>query len=188
MFQRRHKLGLANQIGGYLWPRIGWRRAVRYFVHRLGRMPGTPHSIAAGFACGVAASFTPLVGLHILLAIIVSWLIGGSFLSAVLGTLAGNPWTFPFIWLWIYNLGLWLGIAAADTEDLQFGVFFGDLYDAALRMDVSYMIDQAWPLLAPMLVGGAISGLVVWLAFYFFLKPVLKAYQNKALQRRSPIV
>ena len=188
MFRRRYKIGLAGRLRGFLWPRAGWRRSFQYLLHRLGRMPGTPHSIAAGFACGVATSFTPLVGFHIVLAIFISWVIGGSFLSAVLGTLAGNPWTFPFIWYWIYHFGLWLGVAAAETEHLQFGAFFSDLYDAALRLDMSYVIDQAWPLLAPMIVGGAITGLVVWLAFYFFLKPVLKAYQNKTVRRRSSAV
>ena len=107
-------------------------------LHRLARLPGTPHSIAAGFACGVAMSFTPLVGVHILLALFLSWLIGGSLFSAVIGTIVGNPWTFPFIWLWIYNLGLWLGFATAGAGQVGFGAFFAEFIDAALRTDVGF--------------------------------------------------
>ena len=106
MFRRRHKTSIAHRASDIVWPRLGWRRYMRYMLHRLARLPGTPHNIAAGFACGVAMSFTPLVGVHILLALFLSWLIGGSLFSAIIGTIVGNPWTFPFIWLWIYNLGL----------------------------------------------------------------------------------
>ena len=159
---------------------------MRYTLYRLARLPGTPHSIAAGFACGVAMSFTPLVGVHILLALFLSWLIGGSFLSAIIGTIVGNPWTFPFIWLWIYNFGLWLGFATVDAGQADFGAFFADLIDASLRVDMGFIVDRAWPILAPMLVGGAITALAVWLSFYFILKPLLKAYQNKGARRHRP--
>ena len=33
-----------------------------YLVKRVTRLSGTPHSIAAGAACGVAISFTPFLG------------------------------------------------------------------------------------------------------------------------------
>ena len=51
-----------------LWPRRGWTRMALYIQHRLGRLPGTPYRIAAGFACGAAISFTPFLGLHFVLA------------------------------------------------------------------------------------------------------------------------
>ncbi len=41
-------------------------------------MPGSPYSIAVGVACGVAVSFTPLIGLHFLIAVILAWLLGGT--------------------------------------------------------------------------------------------------------------
>ena len=188
MFRRRHKASIAHRARNIVWPRLGWRRYMRYMLHRLARLPGTPHSIAAGFACGVAMSFTPLVGVHILLALFLSWLIGGSLFSAIIGTIVGNPWTFPFIWLWIYNVGLWLGFATAGAGQVGFGAFFAEFIDAALRTDVGFLVDRAWPILAPMLVGGAITALAVWLIFYFILKPLLKAYQNKGARRIRPVI
>jgi uncharacterized protein (DUF2062 family) len=160
---------------------------MRCTLYRLARLPGTPHSIAVGFACGVAMSFTPLVGVHIFLALFLSWLIGGSLLSAVIGTIVGNPWTFPFIWLWIYNLGLWLGFATAGAGQVGFGAFFAEFIDAALLTDVGFLGDRALPILATMLVGGAITALAVWLTFYFILKPLLKAYQNEGARQIQPV-
>ena len=50
-----------------IWPTIGWKRLLRYWVIRITRLPGSVYSISAGFACGAAISFTPFVGLHFIL-------------------------------------------------------------------------------------------------------------------------
>src|SRR5918994_7101736 len=103
MFRGRHPIPLWRRLRGWLWPHIGWRRLGTYLVKRLTRLPGTPHSIAAGFACGTAISFTPFIGLHTLLSVLLSFLLRGNYLAAVVGTLVGNPWTFPVIWLMSYS-------------------------------------------------------------------------------------
>src|SRR4051812_1515158 len=89
-----------------LWPSMGLRRLMKYYNHRIGRLSGSPYYIAAGFATGVAVSFTPLVGFHFIIAGVVTWVIGGSLMAMALGTLAaGNPWTYPIIWATSYELG-----------------------------------------------------------------------------------
>ena len=69
---------------------------------RLKRLQGTPYSIATGFACGVAISFTPFIGFHMILAALTAWLIRGNIIASAIGTIVGNPWTFPFIWLAVF--------------------------------------------------------------------------------------
>ena len=109
MFDRRDKLDAFQRVISFFWPAMGWRRTSHYFKHRLGRIPGSPYEIAAGFACGAAISFSPLVGLHFILGAIWAWSIRANIISSAIGTALGNPWTFPFIWIWIYQCGLWLG-------------------------------------------------------------------------------
>lgn len=70
----------------------GWRRYEKRMLARLSRLGGTPYSIAAGVACGVAVSFTPFVGLHFVLAVATAWLVRGNVLAGMLGTAAGNPY------------------------------------------------------------------------------------------------
>src|SRR3954462_3668534 len=101
---RRDPLGLLPRLCGWLWPRTGWRRAGHYLVTRIERMPGTPRSIAAGVATGVAVSLTPFVGLHLLLALGLASLAGGYLLAAAVGTLVGNPRR-PVILPATYRLG-----------------------------------------------------------------------------------
>ena len=65
VFRRRHQIPLGQRLRRWLWPHIGWRRMGTYVVKRVTRLSGTPHSIAAGAACGVAISFTPFMGFHL---------------------------------------------------------------------------------------------------------------------------
>ena len=169
-----------------MWPRAGWQRTTKYLLHRLGRLPGTPYSIAGGFACGAAVSFTPFVGLHFILGAIWAWLTRANVVSSLIGTAVGNPWTFPFIWVWIYNLGTWMGVgtSAEPAEQLDFARFFGAMFDATLSFDLSYLADTAAPIWVPMLVGSVPTVIAVWLVFYFSLKPVIAAYQRRRRRRR----
>src|SRR3954453_9429722 len=100
---RRDRPGILQFLRGRLWPHAGWRRAGHYLLMRFKRLPGTPQAIAAGLATGVAASLTPFLGLHVLLALGLARLTGGNLLAAGLGTLAGNPWTLPLIWTLTYH-------------------------------------------------------------------------------------
>jgi len=52
-----------------------------------------PEKVAASFAIGVAIAFTPLIGFHFLLAIVIAVLLRLNKLDVVLGTLVVNPLT-----------------------------------------------------------------------------------------------
>ena len=101
MFMRRDPLPIHRKALAAVWPEMGWRRSSRYLMVRIGRLPGSGQAIAGGFAWGAAMSFTPFIGLHILLSAIGAWVSRCSIVAAVLGTIVGNPWTFPFIWIWL---------------------------------------------------------------------------------------
>ena len=187
MFKRRRKLPISAKMREFLWPRAGWRRLTRYIFHRVARLPGTPYSLAAGFACGAAISFTPFVGLHIVLSATIALIIRANILSSAIGTAVGNPWTFPFIWIWIYEVGLWMGAGNPRnlTKPIDFISLFGTTLEAFLRFDMVYLLQAAWPVWWPMFVGGIPTGILVWLAFYFSLKPALYSYRINRSRRLS---
>ncbi len=168
-FGRRESVGPARTARDILWPRMGWRRYLRYLRYRVVRLPGTPHTIAIGFACGAALSFTPLIGVHFALAAFVAWVIGGSVFASIVGTGVGNPWTFPFIWFWIHRLGSWiLGGGAPDDVAIEFNV-------AGLFNNI---LDVFWP----MLVGGVLMFIIVFPIAYYSSRYVVRTYQ---LRRRT---
>ena len=169
MFKRRARRTFWGRAREFVWPQSGWRRAFAYMIHRIKRLPGTPQSIAAGVACGVAASFTPLVGFHFILAALLAWLIGGSIIASAIGTAVGNPWTFPFIWIGIYRLGaLILGWDVSET-----------LPDG---LTLTYIVDNPIAVLLPMVVGGVPAALVAWSVTYWPVLNIVTKYRE--LRRR----
>jgi uncharacterized protein len=144
-----------------------------YVVKRATRLSGTPHSIAAGVACGVAISFTPFIGLHLLGSFLLCLLVRGNYLAAVAGTLVGNPWTFPFIWVTTYHLGhALLGSRATQIEPVQ-------------HWDLATFIVEVEAVFWPMVVGGIPLAMIAGLATYFPLMRIIAAYQEARRRRRE---
>jgi len=69
-----------------------WVRFRDQFLEMLGRHQ-EPEKVAASFAIGVAIAFTPLLGLHFVLALVIALLLKLNKLDVVLGTLVVNPLT-----------------------------------------------------------------------------------------------
>ena len=172
MFRRRKGLSVVARAKQLFWPAKGWRRAGTYTYHRLRRLPGTPYSIAAGFACGAAMSFTPYIGFHFVGAVLVAWMIGGSIVAALIGTAVGNPWTFPFIWVGIYRVGCWM-----------IGCEPGDALSETLTL--TYIFDHPRAILLPMSVGALPTAMVVWVTFYAVVWRIVFDYQALRDRRRA---
>jgi uncharacterized protein len=156
----------------WLWPHIGWRRTGAYLFKRVTRLSGTPHSIAAGVACGVAISFTPFIGFHFLGALLLCLLVRGNYVAAAVGTLVGNPWTLPFMWLAAYKLGhALMGGRLAQMEPVQ----PGNLWSFA----------EVGAVFWPTVVGCLPLAVIGALATYFPLMRMIAAYQRERQRRHA---
>ncbi len=171
IFKRRESPGFLLRLRDFFAPRKGWRRGFSYVGRRVQRLPDSPHKIALGFACGAFASFTPLFTLHILVALAAAWALRANLFAAALGTIIGNPLTFPAIAAISLELGGWItgkpGLIAQFNPAVIFSDlehFFGDLF-------------------LPYLLGGAGPGLAAAIASYLLLRPAVAAYQ--AARRRK---
>ena len=201
MFRRRTPLTRINQIRSFIWPERGFRRLFAYFFQRIVRMPGTSVSIAAGLASGVAASFTPFIGLHLLIAALLAISFRGNVLASAIGTFFGNPWTFILIWLADYEVGLGVIHAFGFGADLQvlsidelvailgnvirFLSFTGNISWADLSRDIEQVF-------MPLLIGGTVLGAIAWVASFLMTLWAVKGWRRhrakrllKALQRAA---
>ena len=185
MFRRKEKKSFIRRCLGFLWPQMGWMRTANYWALRVNRLPGSVYSIAGGFACGAAVSFTPFVGLHFIFGGVLAWTIRGNVIASAIGTAVGNPWTFPFIWFWIYKLGLWMGFGVRGPVEtnFDFAALFGQASEAVLKFDYDYLIDTAWPILWPMLMGSIPTVIVMWLFFYYLIKYIINSYRRSKPER-----
>jgi uncharacterized protein (DUF2062 family) len=66
------------------------------FLHMLGS-DSPPEIVAASFAIGVAISFTPLLGLHWAIALLLAFALKLNKVDVLLGTLVVNPLTLPAV-------------------------------------------------------------------------------------------
>ena len=206
MFRRRKPLSALKQLRAVIWPERGFRRLFSYIFQRIIRLPGTPASIASGFASGIAASFTPFLGLHFILAGALAMIFRGNVLASAIGTFFGNPWTFILIWLADYEVGLGVIHAFGFGADLQvlsidelvaimgnvirFLSFTGNISWANLSRDIEQVF-------MPLLIGGMVLGAIAWVASFLMTlwavkgwrlhraKQLLKAVQRAADAKKS---
>ncbi len=140
--------------------------------------------IAIGFSAGVFASFTPFMGFHFLIGFALAFAVGGSLLSSAFGTFAGNPVTFPFIWLMTYKFGSFLlGMEGeSDVEiALSSSAWWMLFHDPSALW--SEFWNQLWPLIRPMTVGGVPLGALTGTVAYFPVKFAVATYQRRRKER-----
>ena len=192
MFRRRKPLSVLKQLRAVIWPKRGFRRLFSYLFQRIIRLPGTPASIASGFASGVAASFTPFLGLHFILAGALAMLFRGNVLASVIGTFFGNPWTFILIWLADYEVGLRVINAFGYGADLdilsidelvaimgnvmRFLSFTGNISWADLLRDIEQVF-------MPILIGGTVLGAIAWVTSFLLTLWVVKGWRLHRAKR-----
>ena len=174
VFRRRQPRTKTQHARELVWPSAGWRRAGKYFWYRIVRMPGTPYSIAAGLACGVAVSFTPFLGCHFIMAAIFAWIIRANLLASAIGTAAGNPYSFPFIWVLVYNVGVVL-LGWEGQLDMPEEISWRFLWENFVDVFV------------PLLVGGVPVGAAFWLMTFFPAWYGIERYQRLRRTRLAGI-
>ena len=74
-------------------------KILRIIKMKIFRIKDFPESVAIGLAWGVSISFTPLLGLHLIICYSGTILMRGNLIAATVGSVIGNPWTFPFFFL-----------------------------------------------------------------------------------------
>ncbi|MEX6724227.1 DUF2062 domain-containing protein [Parapedomonas caeni] len=176
MFRRRQPLPLIPRLINRLWPRQGLRRTLLYYRHRLLRLPGTPHGIAAGVASGIAMSFSPL-GLHVVLAMALALVTRGNLLAATLATiLFGNPVVVGLLMAADIGLGEMLvgKHPSASTPDISLITFFQHPVDA---------IEHFGPAFA---AGAIVLAAIGWvLAYIAMRKLIVFAHHQRARRLRA---
>lgn len=185
-----------------LWPRGGWGRAALYVKHRLHRLPDTPEKIARGIFAGLFTTFTPLYGLHFVIAAALAMIMRGNVLAALLATFFGNPLTYVPIGVISMKTGYFLlGLERPPAEHGNLVTKFVRAGENFLQNLKAYFTDDVanWSDLSvfyhdvffPYLIGGIIPGIVVGVVGYYLSVPLLRAYQKRrkgALRARLAVM
>jgi len=149
------------------------RRFFSYYKFKLARLPASSYAISAGFACGSMVSFTPLIGFHFVLAVMFAYLLRANYIAALIGTIVGNPISFPFIWGLIYKVG----------------AFIVDKPEDNLRPNINFeiIINQTYDIFIPMLVGGAVLAIPIWVITYFITYSFVSSFKKAKQKNKKKI-
>lgn len=193
VFKRKTPRNMRQRLQELVYPAGGWRRAAAYVVHRVRRIPDPPHRVARGVAAGIFVSFTPLFGFHLILAALLALILRGNIVAALLGTLIGNPFTFPLIATVSVELGAWMldmpeGMPlyriVADLSAAMFQLWYNIL---AMFTSEPTNWDRLGTLFEGVfkayLVGGLVPGIVCGGIGYVVTHRIIEVYQKRRVKR-----
>ena len=191
MFKRR-KYHFIDRMRDLVWPRTSFRRSILYVVKRILRLSTTPHAVSAGVAVGIFASFSPFLGFHLVIALILALPLYGNLLIASLSTLSGNPITFPIIWTANYFVGSF--ILRGTTESIRSGSELWQLISTSLVSDFSWQNltnlitfvggEIGWTMLIGWIPNGLIAALIFYSITFFFVSTYKNTRELRLAERR----
>lgn len=148
---------------------LGWGK-IRDKLHDAFSGDMDEKALAAGFAVGVFFSFTPLISLHTVLALMVAFIFRLSKVAAAAGVWVNNPYTMPFVFYGCFRLGEWmLGIRVSPP--------------AFERWTLPTFLKAAVPYAAPLFLGTTLVGLAAAAVAYVVVYRIavrLKSARRKA--------
>jgi uncharacterized protein (DUF2062 family) len=189
VFKRRDSLSWLGWLREMVYPKGGFRRATRYVMHRMRRLPDRPHRIARGVFAGSLIGFLPLPGLQFLGAWGFARLIRGNVLASLLATFNSNPITTPFFAVGAIALGHWMlgGTAEPLTAD-AIGAALGNAgaelwanFKAIFTHERAHWggLLQFWrQIYLPYFIGALGPGILLSLIGYYITIPLVEAYQK----------
>ncbi len=193
VFKRRSPRGWLSWTRQMVYPDGGFRRATRYVMHRLSRLPDDPRKVARGVFAGMIVSFLPIPGAQFLAAWGFAWVVRGNILAALLATFASNPLTTPFIAVFSVGFGHWLlGIdspLSGEAIGMAFAEAGSDLWRNFLAIFTAAPVNwhgfaNFWSTIWwPYFVGSAGPAILAGIASYYITIPVVEAYQRARAKR-----
>ncbi len=145
---------------------INLKRASLYYFLKLIRVKDSKDKLAIGFACGSMVSFSPFIGFHFLLAVFFAYILRGNIVASLIGTFVGNPFTFPFIWIFIYKVG---------------NIFFKNDQNFSLELTFQSLFNQGYDILIPMMIGSLIVSIPIWFISYYIVKFLMTSFKRRKI-------
>ena len=173
-FKSGKKASLGGRLRNLIWPRMGFKRTLKFYKLRLVRIDDTAYSIAAGLAFGCAISFTPAFGTHLIQCMLFCWLMRVNFFASFIGTAFGNPITFPILW----TIGGTVGITLFQLCGLDWfleGFYFPENLESFWDLPFKFLI--------PIMFGGYLCAIISYPFFYYSFVAMIRAARAARVYR-----
>ncbi|WP_273788433.1 MULTISPECIES: DUF2062 domain-containing protein [Bartonella] len=183
LFRSREPIDFVTRIRLWLWPRRSFSRSFCYIHKRILRISATPHEVALGVAVGIFLACSPFFGLHIILAIFLSWLLRANFAAAIIGTIFSNPLTFLLIVMADYKVGYFCLSLFSDVKEISLSQIRA-LFNGLTLSNLSLLFKGAWDtIMSPMILGGTLLGIVFGSLSYIGVYRATVRFKQKRYQK-----
>lgn len=151
---------------------IHWtREAARKFLAHLLHVHDSPHRTALAFALGVFLGFSPFLGLHTILGLVIAFVLGLNRVAVIVGVYSDLPWVMPQWYALTTAMGAWLmgtGVPSGYTIRLR-NLFELSLFHGEFWKQLALLLKPLlWPYVVGSTVGAAIlAGVAYWAALGF---------------------
>lgn len=156
-----------------------FRQTVLSYVRRFRAGGEPPERIAIAFAVGVFLAFSPLLGLHAFLGLLVAFLFGLNRVAILIGIFINNPWTL----VPIYALGHWVGrlvIGYPGGRSLP-----NPGWDMLWHSRFWIELARNWPALMPLVVGSFLLASIAGVVSYFLALRLLRHGHSNRMERAA---
>ena len=148
---------------------LGWAK-IRERIHEAISAETDERSLAAGFAVGVFFSFTPLVSLHMVLALIVAFVFRLNKVATIAGAWVNNPYTMPFVFYGCFRFGEWILGMRIPSPSFE-------------SYTLKSLLKAAVPYAAPLFLGTTVVGLAAAAVAYVVVYRI--AVRVKSARRKG---
>ncbi|MBE9221925.1 DUF2062 domain-containing protein [Cyanobacterium stanieri LEGE 03274] len=151
------------------------KRYYQYFILRILRVKEKPKAIARGFAIGVFTGSFPFFGLQMIVALLLAIILRANKATAMMGTWISNPFTYVPIFLFNYQIGLFI------LENI-FQISINNL-DEFNSESWQNLADSGAEITVTLLTGSFFVGLTLSILAYYLILILIKK-QNKTLHKK----
>ncbi len=166
------------------------KRVKDFCVYKILHADDPPHRLALGIAIGMFVTFTPLIGLQMVLAVFLSWLLGANKLVGVPLVWLSNPLTiipiyYPCYWLGCKLLGMPVGGEDWERIRAAWRVLLADP-TAGWSDRVRFWWDSLMGFVGPLGLGCLIVATTVGVLSYYLSLYAIRAYRMRRWGQLMP--
>lgn len=128
-------------------------------IRNILKLDDSPSQLAAAFALGVFIAFSPTIGLHTIMCLLLAWMFRLSKLVVFTAALINNPWTI----VPMYGFCLWFGIRITGGSANVPAIAWNELtFSNAFQTLLPYL----WPFVAGTVVVGVVAAAIAYAIIY----------------------
>lgn len=161
-------------------------RTKRFFIYRVLHVDDTPHRIALGVAVGIFVTWTPTVGLQMVLTVLIAILLRANKFVGIPFVWISNPVTLVPIYKWCnYEIGRWMLGGNYQSPDFARAFHVGGSWWLEVWANrIRAFWEATWQAFGPLWLGSCVVGLILGTLSYFAVRyAVIRYRQHRELKR-----